>query len=75
MSTQTILLIACIVLAFILLLIARLAVRWIIKLTMIGIIVIALLGGALIWWWTTKLAFKPTPQQQRSTPAKRANTR
>ncbi len=75
MSTESILLIAGVVLAFILLLIARLAIRWIIKLTMIGIIVIALLGGALIWWWTTSLTSKPAPQQQRSTPAKRANTR
>ena len=49
MSTSTIYIIGAVVLLAIFVLIARLAVRWIVRLTMIGVIVIAIIGGAAFW--------------------------
>ncbi|MGH9879811.1 MAG: hypothetical protein ACRD6N_00145 [Pyrinomonadaceae bacterium] len=67
MDFTTIFVIAGVVIFAIFILIARLAIRWIIRLAIIGIIIIALLGGGVIWWWTNSL--KPTPQQNRSRPS------
>jgi len=73
METSTIYIIGAVVLLAIFVLIARLAVRWIVRLTMIGIIVVALIGGALFWWWTRSLS--ETPQQNRpGRPTRRAAT-
>lgn len=59
----------------ILVLIARLAVRWVVRLTMIGVIVVALACGALFWWWTRSLSDQSPSTKPRPTPAKRAGTR
>lgn len=75
METSTIYIIGAVVLLAIFVLIARLAVRWIVRLTMIGVILIALAGGALFWWWTSSLASKSPPTKPRPTPAKRATAR
>ena len=49
--------------------IARLAIRWAIRLAIIGLLIIAALGG-VAWWWlsrTTQSDAKP-----RATPTRRA---
>ncbi|MGI8735081.1 MAG: hypothetical protein ACR2LM_17475 [Pyrinomonadaceae bacterium] len=74
METSTIYIIGAAVLLAIFVLIARLAVRWIVRLTMIGIIIVALIGGALFWWWTRSLADKPQ-NRARPSPTRRAATR
>jgi len=75
METSTIYIIGAVVLLAIFVLIARLAVRWVVRLTMIGVILVALAGGALFWWWTGSLSAKSPPPKPRPTPAKRAATR
>ena len=75
MQTSTIYIIGAIVLLAILVLIMRLAVRWLVRLTMIGVILVALVGGAFFWWWTRSLSAKAPPSKPRPTPAKRAGTR
>jgi ABC-type enterobactin transport system permease subunit len=49
--------------------IARLAIRWAIRLIIIGLLIVAVLGG-VAWWWlsrTTQSDAKP-----RATPTRRA---
>ncbi len=51
--------------------IARLALRWAIRLVIIGLLIVAALGG-VAWWWlnrTTQSDAKP-----RTTPTRRATT-
>ena len=72
MSNTTILIIGCIVLAAVFILIARLAVRLMTRLVIVGIILIALLGGAGFLWWANRLTSEPPRNRQ---PMKRANTR
>ncbi len=73
MDFTTIFIIAGVVLLAILFLIARLAIRWAIRLTIVGVIIIALVGGGLFWWWTNRLAAKPL-KQQRPAPTRRASS-
>jgi len=75
LDTSTIYIIGAVVLFAIFVLIARLAVRWLVRLTMIGVIIIALVGGALFWWWTRSLSEKSPPAMPRPTPIKRAANR
>ena len=75
MSTFTIYIIGAVVLIAIFILIGRLAVRWVVRLTMIGVILIALVGGAIFWWWTRSLSEETLPAKPRATPAKRATNR
>ena len=75
MSFTTIFIIGAVVLLVIFVLIAKLAIRWAIRVAIIGIVLIALLGGGGFWWWSNRLAPKPVPARQRSTPAKSANVR
>lgn len=75
MSTSTIYIIGAVVLLAIFVLIARLAVRWIVRLTMIGVIIIALIGGAVFWWWTRSLAGNTQQNRPRPTPTKSAARR
>lgn len=72
MSTSTIYIIGAVVLLAIFVLIARLAVRWIVRLAMISVIIIALIGGAVFWWWTRSLAENTQRNRPRPTPTKRA---
>jgi hypothetical protein len=69
MSFTTIFIIAGVIILAIFLLIARLAIRWFIRLAIIGLILVALLGGGIMWRWTTSLAPVPPPRQ-RNTPAR-----
>ena len=72
MNSTTIFIIGGVVLLVILFLIARLAIRWAIRLTIVGVILIALLGGGIFWWWTNSLTSKPQPNKPRPTPTRRA---
>jgi hypothetical protein len=75
MSTSTIYIIGAVVLLAIFILIGRLAVRWLVRLTIIGVILIALVGGAFFWWWTRSLSDKSPVGTPRPTPSKRAANR
>ncbi|MGI8917562.1 MAG: hypothetical protein ACR2H6_03085 [Pyrinomonadaceae bacterium] len=75
MSTSTIFIIGAVVLLAIIVLIGRLAVRWLVRLTMIGVVLIALVGGAFFWWWTRSLSEKSPAAKPRPTPSKRAANR
>ncbi|MDQ5844818.1 MAG: hypothetical protein M3539_05930, partial [Acidobacteriota bacterium] len=65
MSFTTIFIIAGIVLLAIFFLIAKLAVRWILRLTILGVILIALVGAGAFWWWSTRLT-NPQPSRPRA---------
>jgi hypothetical protein len=71
MDFTTIFIIAGVVLLAIFFLIARLAVRWIVRLIIIGVILAFLVGGGGLWWWTTRLAPTPKPKP-RPTPTRRS---
>jgi hypothetical protein len=73
MEFTTIFIIGGAVLLAILVLIARLAVRWIVRLTIVGVILLALIGGGLFWWWTNRLAAKPQ-QTRPAQPTRRASS-
>jgi hypothetical protein len=73
MSFTTIFLIAGIVLLAIFFLIARLAIRWAIRLTIVGVVLIALLGAGIFWWWSNRLTSKPP--QPRSAPTRKSPAR
>lgn len=71
MDFTTIFIIAGVVILAIFVLIARLAIRWALRLTIIGVILIAILGAGIFWWWSSSLTPTPVPKRQRSAPAKR----
>ncbi|MDQ2938331.1 MAG: hypothetical protein M3R67_12620 [Acidobacteriota bacterium] len=71
MSYTTIFVIAGVVLLIIFILIARLAIRWAIRLVIIGIIVVALLGSGVFWWWSNRLTSQPEQNRPRPAPSRR----
>jgi hypothetical protein len=75
MSFTTIFLIAGVVLLAIFFLIAKLAIRWAIRLAIVGVILVALLGAGGFWWWSNRLTAKPRPNRQPSAPVRRASAR
>jgi hypothetical protein len=75
MSFTTILIIAGVVLLAIFFLIAKLAIRWAIRVAIVGVILVALLGAGGFWWWTNRLTAKPRPTRQPSAPTRRASAR
>jgi len=70
MDFTTIFIIAGVVILAIFFLIARLAIRWALRLTIVGVILIAILGAGIFWWWSSSLT-PPVPKRQKSAPAKR----
>jgi hypothetical protein len=74
MSFTTIFIIAGIVLLAIFFLIARLAIRWAMRLAIFGVILTALVGAIIFWWWSSRLTSKPQPNRQRAAPRSRAST-
>ena len=70
MDFTTIFIIAGVVILAIFVLIARLAVRWVIRLTIVGVILIAILGAGAFWWWSSSVT-PPVPRRQRAAPANR----
>jgi predicted benzoate:H+ symporter BenE len=75
MNTPTILLIGGAVLLVIFFLIAKLAIRWAVRLTIVGVILIALLGGAGFLWWTNNLSSRPKPNRPTPAPSRPSSTR
>jgi len=74
MDFTTIFIIGDSVLLVILVLIARLAVRWIVRMTIVGVILLALIGGGLFWWWTNRLTVKPQQTREPAQPTRRASS-
>ena len=74
MEFTTIFIIGGAVLLAILVLIVRLAVRWIVRMTIVGVILLALLGGGFFWWWTNRLVPKPQPNRPQAQPTRRASS-
>jgi len=75
MSFNTILIIAGVVLLLIFFLIARLAIRWAIRVAIVGVILLAIFGAGGFWWWSNRLTAKPKPNHQPSAPTRRASVR
>jgi hypothetical protein len=76
MSFTTIPIIAGVILLAIFFLIARLAIRWAVRLTIVGVILVALIGVGVFWWWGNRLASpSPPSNHQRAAPAKRTPSR
>ena len=72
MDWTTIFIIAGVIMLAIFFLIARLAVRWTIRLTIVGVILIAIIGALGFWWWSSSLT--STPHTNRPAP-RRGNSR
>ena len=64
MTFTTIFIIAGVILLAIFILIAKLAVRWIIRIAIVGVILVALLGAGGFWVWSSRLTAKPKPNRQ-----------
>ena len=74
MTFTTIFIIAGVVLLAIFILIAKLAIRWAIKLTIIAVILVALFGAGGFWGWSHRLTTKPKPSRQPAAPSRRSTT-
>jgi len=72
MSFTTIFIIAGVVLLFIFILIAKLAIRWMIRVAIVGVILVALLGAGGFWWWSNRLTARPKPNRQPAAPSRRS---
>ncbi|MEP6570129.1 MAG: hypothetical protein ABJC10_10165 [Acidobacteriota bacterium] len=64
MSFTTIFIIAGIVLLAVFFLIAKLAIRWAVRVVIVGVILVALLGAGGFWAWSTRLTAKSKPNRQ-----------
>lgn len=73
MSFTTIFIIGGIVLLVIFFLIAKLAIRWAIRVGIVGVILVALLGAGGFWWWSNRLTSKPKPNRQPTAPGRRGS--
>ncbi|HKP45268.1 MAG TPA: hypothetical protein VJT50_01600 [Pyrinomonadaceae bacterium] len=74
MSATTVFIIAGAMLLAIFFLIARLAIRFAVRILIVGVILIALSGIAGFWWWTNRLA-PPARARPRPTPARKSTKR
>src|SRR5229473_2371187 len=63
MTFTTVSIIAGIILLAIFFLIARLAIRWAVRLTIVGVILMALIGVGIFWWWGNRLAERKWEKQ------------
>jgi hypothetical protein len=75
MSFTTISVITGVVLLAIFFLIAKMAIRWAIRVGIVVVILVALLGAGGFWWWSSRLTDKPKPNRQPSAPSRRASVR
>jgi hypothetical protein len=71
MTFTTITIIAGAILLAIFFLIARLAIRWAARLTIVGVILLAVIGVGIFWWWGNRLAGPPAPATRERPPAVR----
>jgi O-antigen/teichoic acid export membrane protein len=74
MSPTTLSIIVGLILLAIFIMVAKLAIRWAIRVVIVGAILIALLGVGGFWWWTNRLAPKPHPLRPTATPTRRTPT-
>lgn len=74
MDFTTIFIIAGVVLLAIFILIAKLALRWTLRLAIVGVILMAITGAVGFWWWSNRLTSKPEPRR-RSTPTRTVPSR
>jgi len=75
MTFTTITIIAGAILLAIFFLIARLAIRWAARITIVGVILLALIGVGIFWWWGNRLAGPSSPSNQRPPAARRSPAR
>ena len=54
--------------------VARLALRWAIRLALVGLVLIILLGGGLFWWLSTKSRTQERRDKPHPTPTRRASS-
>jgi amino acid transporter len=73
MTFTTIFIIAGIVLLAIFFLIAKLAVRWMVRLTIVAVILVALFGAGGFWFWSNRLTTKPRPNRPPPPAARRSS--
>jgi len=71
MTFTTISIIAGIILLAIFFLVTRLAIRWAVRLTIVGVILIAIIGVGVFWWWGNHLAGPLSPSSRERAPATR----
>ncbi|MEK6283094.1 MAG: hypothetical protein AABN95_22280 [Acidobacteriota bacterium] len=70
MDFTTIFIIAGVVLLAIFFLIAKLALRWALRLIIVAVILVAIAGAGGFWWWSSRLTSKPEPGRPRATPTR-----
>ncbi|HEY6231042.1 MAG TPA: hypothetical protein VIW64_07255 [Pyrinomonadaceae bacterium] len=75
MSSTTVSIIAGVILLAVVFVIAKLAVRWAVRVAMVIAVLAALLSVAGFWWWTNDLAAKPSTRRPAATPTKRSANR
>jgi hypothetical protein len=73
MTFTTIFIIAGVVLLAIFIIIAKLAIRWAIRLAIVGAILFAIAGGGVFWWWSSRLVSKAPQNKPRPTPTRAAS--
>jgi len=75
MNSTTVIIIAGAILLAVGFVIAKMAIRWAVRLAMLAAIVVAILGVAGFWWWTNHLADKPNPSRPTASPSRRSANR
>ena len=73
MDFTTIFIIAGVIILAIFYLIAKLALRWAVRLIIVVVILIAIAGAGGFWWWSDRLVSQP--QTKRPRPAKATPSR
>jgi hypothetical protein len=73
MTFTTISVIAGVVLLAIFFLIAKMAIRWAVRVGIVVVILVALLGAGGFWWWSSRLTDKPKTNRQPSAPGRRGS--
>lgn len=75
MDFTTIFIIAGVVLLAIFILIAKLALRWALRLVIVGVILIAIAGAGIFWWWSNRLTSRPGQRRPRAAPTRTTPSR
>lgn len=75
MDFTTIFIIAGVVLLAIFILIAKLALRWALRLVIVGVILIAIAGAGIFWWWSNRLTSTRDQRRPRAAPTRSTPSR
>ena len=73
MDFTTIFIIAGVIILAIFVLIIKLALRWAVRLIIVGVILLAIAGAGAFWWWSDRLVSEPParrPRPARTTPSR-----